>query len=177
MASTLKTEAGAGRPLRLFGCTVLPDWVDYNGHMRDASYGMVFSLATDALMDHIGLDALGRARHGGTLYTLESHVSYLQELHDGAALEVRTQLIAHDAKRLHVHHAMWASGMDAPAAIGEQMLLHVSTRSDGGPRAAAMPEAVIEAVERIARSHAQLPLPMHVGRSIGLRRPARPAAP
>ena len=32
------------------------DWIDYNGHLRDAYYGVVASLAIDALMDHLGLD-------------------------------------------------------------------------------------------------------------------------
>jgi acyl-CoA thioester hydrolase len=30
---------------------VLPEWTDYNGHLRDAYYLLVFSMATDALMD------------------------------------------------------------------------------------------------------------------------------
>jgi acyl-CoA thioesterase FadM len=30
---------------------VQPDWVDYNGHLRDAFYLLIFSYATDALMD------------------------------------------------------------------------------------------------------------------------------
>lgn len=162
------------RPLQLYSCTVRPEWVDYNGHLRDAYYGLIFSLATDALMDHLGLDAAGRARHGGTLYTLESHACYLLELHEGAAVRVHTQLIAHDEKRLHVHHALWADELGAPAAVGECLLLHVATA--GSPRATALPAPVMDAVQRLGRAHARLPAPPHVGRAVGLQRKARVAA-
>ena len=34
--------------------TILPEWIDYNGHLRDAYYGLVLSHAIDELMDHLG---------------------------------------------------------------------------------------------------------------------------
>lgn len=42
---------------------VQEDWVDYNGHLRDAYYLLIFSYATDALMERIGLmpTAAGKA--------------------------------------------------------------------------------------------------------------------
>ena len=44
-------------------------WIDYNGHMRDAFYSLVISLATDDLMDQLGMDAAYRAatRHSTTV--------------------------------------------------------------------------------------------------------------
>ena len=29
------------------------DWIDYNGHMQDAYYGLVFSHGVDALQDEV----------------------------------------------------------------------------------------------------------------------------
>jgi acyl-CoA thioester hydrolase len=46
----------------IYRTAVLPEWIDYNGHLRDAYYALALSLATDALMDRIGLDAGYRAR-------------------------------------------------------------------------------------------------------------------
>ena len=40
--------------------TVKPEWTDYNGHLRDAFYMLIYSLATDAFMDRIGLDDTAR---------------------------------------------------------------------------------------------------------------------
>ncbi len=51
----------AGIPI--YATAVLPEWIDYNGHLRDAYYALIVSLATDALMDRIGLDAAYRGAH------------------------------------------------------------------------------------------------------------------
>ena len=48
----------AGIPV--YETPILPEWIDYNGHLRDAYYGLIFSQSTDALMDRIGLDAAYR---------------------------------------------------------------------------------------------------------------------
>ena len=91
--------------LTTYTTQVHPDWVDYNGHLRDAFYLLIFSYATDALMDTLGLDSENRAASGHSLFTLELHLNYLHEVKLGAEVEVRTQLIAHDAKRLHLYHS------------------------------------------------------------------------
>ena len=81
-------------------------WVDYNGHLNDAYYMVIFSYATDGLMAQIGLDAAGRAATGHTMYTLEVHLNYVQEVHEGVAVEVRTQILGVDAKRVHLFHTL-----------------------------------------------------------------------
>ena len=60
--------------LTTYRTPILPEWVDYNDHLRDAFYLLIFSYATDALMTRIGLDHAGRERSGHTLYTLECHL-------------------------------------------------------------------------------------------------------
>lgn len=50
--------------LTTYRTRVLPDWVDYNGHLRDAYYLLIFSYATDALMERIGLMPMHGARAG-----------------------------------------------------------------------------------------------------------------
>lgn len=60
-----KTErVGATMTSTIYRDTVKPEWVDYNGHLRDAFYMLIYSLSTDALMDRIELDEAGRSvRH------------------------------------------------------------------------------------------------------------------
>jgi acyl-CoA thioester hydrolase len=65
----------------VFETRVLMEWIDYNGHMRDSYYGLVFSLAVDALQDEVGLDAEYRERTGCTIYLIEDHKVYLKEVH------------------------------------------------------------------------------------------------
>ncbi|GAB2889193.1 thioesterase family protein [Paraburkholderia jirisanensis] len=142
-------------------------WVDYNGHMRDAFYMLVFSYATDAVLDFIGLDAAARTARERSVYTLEAHLLYLRETRQGAGLRVDTRLIAHDAKRLHLYLEMFAKPHSAPVAASEQLLLHVDTR---GPRAVAFDSDVNLRVEALAAAAAVLPPPAHAGRVIGLTR-------
>ncbi|WP_437881670.1 thioesterase family protein [Pseudomonas sp. LRF_L74] len=146
---------------------VLNEWTDYNGHLRDAHYLLIFSYATDALMDHIGLDEAGRARTGHTLYTLEVHLNYLSEVKRGEHVEVRTQLLAHDGKRLHIHHGLYREGSEQLLAASEQMLMNIDHASG---RSAIWHADVLATIERLAASDAELPRPVHCGRVIGLPR-------
>ena len=144
---------------------ILPEWVDYNGHLRDAFYLLIFSYATDALMDQLGLDEAGRARTGHTLYTLECHLNYLAEVKLGVEVEVRTQLLAHDRKRLHIHHGLYYPGDEQLLAASEQMLMNIDSL---GARSAPFDDAVLAAVQALYEAQRELPRPAHVGRVIGL---------
>lgn len=149
----------------LYATAVPPEWVDYNGHLRDAYYGLICSYATDALMDQIGLDAAGRARTHGSLFTLESHIHYLHEVKLGAEVRVQFQLLGHDAKRLHIYLGLVLPGRAEPVAVCEQMLLHVDMR---GPRSAVFSAAVLAHVQTIAVAHRTLPVPDRVGKVMRL---------
>ena len=46
--------------LPIYRTSVSPSWIDYNGHMGDYAYGIVFSDAATAYMDRIGIDAAYR---------------------------------------------------------------------------------------------------------------------
>lgn len=153
--------------LPIYQTSICADWVDYNGHLRDAFYLLIFSHATDALMDMLGLDEVGRARTGHTLYTLECHLNFLAEVKEGEAVEVRTQLLAHDAKRLHIHHALYRPGENASLAESEQMLINIDSAAG---RSAPFEAQVANRVAQLAAAHRQLPQPACVGRVIGLRR-------
>lgn len=151
--------------LTTYTTPILPEWVDYNGHLRDAFYLLIFSYATDALMDTLGLNADNRHTSGHSLFTLELHLNYLHEVKLGADVEVRTQLIAHDAKRLHLYHSLHLVGEPAELAGNEQMLLHVDL---AGPRSAPFSEAVLARLVAISAEQADLPRPALLGRVIGL---------
>lgn len=111
------------RPLPPHREPVRPEWIDYNGHLSEAYYVLVFGHATDALMDHVGLDAAYRSATGNSLYTVEAHVRYLSEVPGGAELTVTTHVIGVDAKRVRLAHELTVSGR--LAATEEIMALHV----------------------------------------------------
>ena len=146
---------------------VPPDWIDYNGHMMDAYYFMAFTEATEAFLDHVGLGAGYQARTGDGVYTAESHLCFLDSVTEGAVLRYQTQLLAQDARRMHVFHQMWRTG--ALAATCELMFLHVSQG-----RVTPMPAEAAAVVSGLAARHAALPCPDQAGRQIGLRQKVPP---
>jgi acyl-CoA thioester hydrolase len=162
MKSAETTEA---RPLSLHREIVQPGWVDYNNHLGDGYYMVIFSNATTTLMDHIGLDAASREATGCTLFTLEVHINYLHEVKGDALVRVDTQLLGHDQKRLHIFHTLYSGDSDEPAATNEQMLLNIDMN---GPKSAPFRPEVLAKIEAIARAQADLPRPTNVGRVIAL---------
>ena len=102
------------------------EWIDYNGHVRDAYYGLVLSYSIDDVMDHLGLDAAYRERTRCTLYTLELHMRYLHEVKFTDDLMVATSILDADSKRIHMGCRFTCSRLnDDAAATGDVMLLHV----------------------------------------------------
>ena len=160
--------------LTTYSTPVLEEWVDYNGHLRDAFYLLIFSYATDALMDRLGLDSQNREACGHSLFTLEVHLNYLHEVKLGAQVEVRTQLIGFDKKRLHLYHSLHRVGDDKELAGNEQMLLHVDL---AGPQATLFTEATLQRLAAISAAQAELPRPALLGRVIGLPAKKAPSQP
>lgn len=151
-------------PLHLWEGRVLADWIDYNGHMSEAFYVLVFGYATDAFMDLIGMDESYRQRTSLSLYTVEAHVRYLSEVSEGESLRVSTQILATDSKRVHLFHHMYGP-TDTSLATEEVMLLHVDA---SGPRTVSFDPKVSDHLEVAIRAHARLATPEQAGSSIGL---------
>ncbi|MFK3798927.1 thioesterase family protein [Pseudomonas sp. NPDC088444] len=149
----------------LWSGPILSEWTDYNGHLRDAFYLLIFSLAGDALLDHLGLDSEGRARTGHSMFTLECHLNYLKEMKHGDDAEVRWQLIGADAKRLHLHFSLHPRGRELVAATAEQMWLNVDM---SGPKSAPFAPSVHANVSAVLACHRTRERPPDLGRSIAL---------
>ena len=108
-----------------YRATIESDWIDYNGHLRDAFYCVVMSYAIDDVMEHLGLDAAYRERTHCTLYTVELHMHYLHEIKGSDELSVVTSIVNADRKRIHAACDFLCPGIEGPAATAEVMLLHV----------------------------------------------------
>jgi acyl-CoA thioester hydrolase len=109
----------------LYRAKIESSWIDYNGHLRDAYYGLIVSFAIDDFMDHIGLDAAYRERTRCTIYTLEQHLHYLHEVKSTDELDVETSVLDADHKRIHVGCRFTCPRVDGAAATADVMLLHV----------------------------------------------------
>lgn len=147
---------------------VAPDWVDYNGHMNDAAYALVFSRAGDRWMEHIGLGADVRQSTGYTLYTLQIMLHYFREAKLGAALRVVCQLLDFDAKRARLWMEL-RSPADGPAIAATEQL-YLSVRQAEETRAAPWREELLALLQTMMQAHAGLPVPPQAGRGISLNR-------
>ncbi|MBV8146769.1 MAG: thioesterase family protein [Gammaproteobacteria bacterium] len=160
----------AGIPI--YETAVQPEWIDYNGHVRDAYYALIVSLACDALMDRVGLDEAYRTRTGCTLYTLELHLHYLQEVHVSDTAIVSLRIVGADHKRIHAAFEIGRRGRPGVAASAEMLLLHVRQGGDG-VASAAFPPQVSAALAQLQADSAALPPEAPGSRRMELRPPAR----
>ncbi len=147
---------------------VAPDWVDYNGHMNDAAYALVFSRAGDRWMQHIGLSADIRQSTGYTLYTLQITLHYFREAKLGAPLRVACRLLEYDAKRARLWMEL-RSPLDGPVIAATEQL-YLSVRQAEESRAAAWREESSARLQEMMQAHASLPIPPQAGKGISLKR-------
>ena len=156
------------RPLRLHRARIPADWVDYNGHMTESRYLELTSEATDAVLRYVGVDSEYLASTGA-YFTAESHVSFLDEIHAEDVVEVTSQVLSSDDRRLHVHHRIVRPGTDEALAETETMLVHVDKATG---RSAPASAEVLHRVGRLTAAHASLPRPERAGRRVGERKRA-----
>jgi acyl-CoA thioester hydrolase len=161
-------DAGAEieAPLRLHDTPVLPEWLDYNGHMSESCYLLAFGDSADAFFRYIGIDEAYRAG-GHSLYTSETHLHHRQEAAEGEPLALTLQVLDHDRRRLHIFHEMRHAQTQVLLASAEQLLVHVDMAAG---RSSDMPAELYARIAAIARAHAALPRPDVVGRPLGIRR-------
>jgi acyl-CoA thioester hydrolase len=150
----------------LLQTTVCDDWIDYNGHMNDSAYALVFSKAVDQLMDDLGIDDQFRDTHQYSIYTLETHLLYVKEAHLGQELHIHLQLLDYDSKRLHVFFTMQDTQGNR-LATSEQMLMGMDMATG---RPAPFPPSIQNQVNTLGNDHQSLPKPEEAGRKIGIRR-------
>ena len=149
---------------------VLPEWIDYNGHMNVAYYLLAFDHATDAFLDYLGLDAAHREACGGSTFAADIRLTYQREVAEGDRLRITSQLLGFDDKRLRFFNRMYHAEEGFLAATMESLSLYVDLNHR---RVALMPERVRERLASVLAAHQALPLPAEAGRLI--EKPALPA--
>ena len=128
------------------------DWTDYNGHMNESRYGQVFSDAADAVLAHVGAGP-DYVSAGRSFFTVSTKIDYLLETHAGETIQVVTQVLLGEGKKLKLGHELRRASDGSVLATCEQFLLHVSLET----RKSCDPElSVEEAIEELADAHGQV---------------------
>jgi len=152
-------------PAVIYRDRVRDEWIDYNRHMTEAYYVLVFGFATDALYDRVGFDAAWRAAAGSSAYTVEAHVRYLHEIGGGEPLAVATEVLAVDAKRLRFFHTMRQGDDGTVLATEELLILHVDTLAS---RVVPFPERIRKRLAALAERQRKRGWPAAAGHAITL---------
>lgn len=168
-------DASAGRPSDLFDAKplrsatrrVLPEWIDYNGHMNVGYYVLAIDQAMDDIFDRLGMGlALVRNRRMGPM-ALVNQIHYLDELLEGQEFVCDLQLLDADHKRMHYVVRMHHLAKGTVAAVFEGLSINVDLEAR---RSTPYPEDVRATLEAVLKAHAGLPRPAQVGATIGIRR-------
>lgn len=147
--------------------TILPEWIDYNGHMNVAYYVLAFDNATDALYDKLGLGQKHIQRTGCSIFTVGMDVDYLNEVFEGDKVTITTQLLDWDYKRVHYYHRMINTTTGVLAAVNEclAMNIHLEKR-----RSSPFPDVVQAELARVMERHSLLERPDKAMRRLGIKR-------
>jgi carnitine 3-dehydrogenase / betainyl-CoA thioesterase len=164
--ATLPATLDTRSPIRMLELSVLPAWIDYNGHMTEFRYVQVFSDTCDRLLLMIGMDA-DYVAAGCSYYTAETHTMQIGEIGVDERIYSTAQVLMADKKRLHVFYHLHAANDDRVLATTEAMYLHVNRES--GRVCEASPTIAANA-KAIAGAHAGLPQPAATGRYVGQRK-------
>lgn len=155
-------STGSDGRLLTISTPVQPEWIDYNEHMTEYCYLKLFGDATDVVLAKIGAGA-DYVAAGCSWYTVETHIRHLGQSRLGEPIEVRTRVLAADAKRLHLFHEMVSLKQDAVIATAEHMLVHVDAKAE---KSAPAPQVMQDATQALIAGQAKLPLPEGMGRQI-----------
>jgi acyl-CoA thioester hydrolase len=146
---------------------ILPEWIDYNGHLNMAYYSVLMDQSADEAYPILGFGPDYRDRTKCTTYVAEFHICYVRELHLGDHVTSTMRLIDYDSKRFHIFQELWHTD-GWLAATGEALTLHVD-QSGETPRVAPMPEEILTKLAKMKKAQEDQPLPERVGRKIGIK--------
>lgn len=144
---------------------VEPQWIDYNGHLNMAYYNVLFDRAVDEVYELIGLGPDYLKDHAHSTMVAEMHVRYLREVGEHDPLRVTVQLLAYDAKRIHLFEQLVHATENWVSATCETMTLHVDMTAK---KVAPFPDSIMRLLERMKVAHAGLPPPDGAGRSVAM---------
>jgi len=157
-------------PLQVHESKVLPEWIDYNGHMNVAYYVLAFDHATDSFFNYLGIGEEYKNKYNFSTFTLEGHITYDREVLQGDPLSFKTYLLDYDEKRLHYFHEMYHANQGYLASTNELITIHIDMSVR---RSAPFAPELLTKLEEVMEAHRHLPRPEKVGRTIGIRRKAR----
>jgi acyl-CoA thioesterase FadM len=133
--------------------TIIPeDYIDAMGHMNVMWYTHLFGKATVALFQHLGMDRAYFQAGRGT-FALKQFFNYMAEVRFGEEITIRSRVLGHSAKRLHVMHFMSKGTPEVLTTTNEFLCTHVDLTIR---RSSPFPDPIAAAISRLEAEHVAL---------------------
>jgi acyl-CoA thioester hydrolase len=147
---------------------VLPEWIDFIGHMNVAYYVLAFDLGVDDMWNELGITREYMEKEQCSTFAVECHITYQKELQEDDPFKVTSQILAFDEKRIHQFQRMYHAEHDYLAATAEWMNLHVDLETR---RVTPFPGPILSALGRFAERQGALPKPVEAGKVMRIEKP------
>jgi acyl-CoA thioester hydrolase len=149
---------------------VEPGWIDYNGHLNTAYYGVLFDRAVDEAFLHCGLGPDYVRERGLSYFLVESRTRHVREIGRQDRVRMTLQLLDVDDKRMRYVLEMREATGGWVAATSEQLALHVDTRTR---KVVPFPADIRAALESMKAAHAAKARPEWAGLGVAMPVPSR----
>ena len=155
-------------PYRTRNQKVLPEWIDYNGHMNVAYYTLAFDKALDFFFEDvlgIGPSFVEKNKEGP--FALKASYNYFSELLEEEIFFVDISILDFDSKRVHLFGQMRKDKSLELSAVFETVLMNMDLSARTVKQ---YPDRVLELFSIFKSSLVVDNIPIEIGKKITLKK-------
>ena len=163
-----KTDKILSSPYKTRNQQVLPDWIDYNGHMNVAYYTLAFDKALDFFFEDvlgIGPSFVEKNKEGP--FALKASYNYFSELLEKEIFFVDISILDFDSKRVHLFGEMRKDKSLELSAVFETVLMNMDLSARTVKQ---YPDRVLELLSIFKSSLVVDNIPIEIGKRITLKK-------
>ena len=168
MTQKNKTDKILSSPYKTRNQKVLPEWIDYNGHMNVAYYTLAFDKALDFFFEDvlgIGPSFVEKNKEGP--FALKASYNYFSELLEEEIFFVDISILDFDSKRVHVFGEMRKDKSLELSAVFETVLMNMDLSARTVKQ---YPDRVLELFSIFKSSLVVDNIPIEIGKKITLKK-------
>ena len=163
-----KTDEILSSPYKTRNQKVLPEWIDYNGHMNVAYYTLAFDKALDFFFEDvlgIGPSFVEKNKEGP--FALKASYNYFSELLEKEIFFVDISILDFDSKRVHLFGEMRKDKSLELSAVFETVLMNMDLSARTVKQ---YPDRVLELFSIFKSSLVVDNIPIEIGKRITLKK-------
>ena len=163
-----KTDKILSSPYKTRNQKVLPEWIDYNGHMNVAYYTLAFDKALDFFFEDvlgIGPSFVEKNKEGP--FALKASYNYFSELLMEEIFFVDISILDFDSKRVHLFGQMRKDKSLELSAVFETVLMNMDLSARTVKQ---YPDRVLELLSIFKSSLVVDNIPIEIGKRITLKK-------